>query len=694
VLGAALAADHVAVFGASATPGKWGHTVTTRLLEAGFSGKLTLVNPKGGELNGQPLVSAEHAEGAQLAVVTTPAAVVPDVLLQCGEVGIPVAVVQAAGFAEVGDYTLDRKLRAAIEASGVRVIGPNCVGVFSSQAGINTTPFAGVPVGSVSLVSQSGALADHAGRRLAELGAGFDVLLSLGNKVDVNLTDALSVLAERPSTSGIMLYLERLDEGEPFLERLASITPDLPVVAVIGGRTSAGQRASRSHTGSMISSWDRLAALLACTGVQVVEDLALAVAAAAGGKRSGKKPIRKVFALCDGGGEAVLLADALEASGYELSPPSERLSRELATLTGLECANPFDVQGRADTDPGIFAPMARAVLADRQYDALLLACPWGGYGSFWGEHVARAEIAVAAELGALAGVNGSVVIAQSPYATHDSEALVALRAAGIPCLEWAHETVQALNSRNSSGDPADPASELPAPSPTIADPDLGRLTTRIIEGLDSAQIAHAIGYPVTRENLPDSGKRLWVVRADGFTHKAAVGAIEVGVTTPALPESFDRLEAVSRAAGLDPQIRLAPLISHRHELIVSLWRNEREGNGCMLGTGGGAAETSRDIAIGRMPTIQEDADRVLAATRIGARLLREDPHAARAVAELTFKLARLFEEVWTELQELECNPVAVGDEGPYVLDVLPTVAAESPAAGGEDLRGYQPVEAR
>jgi acyl-CoA synthetase (NDP forming) len=673
-LAGAFDANHIALFGASATPGKWGHTAAARLVEANYRGKLTLVNPKGGEMLGRPLVAPAEAAGADLAVITTAATSVPGIVGQCGELGIPVAVVQAGGFAEVGNAELEAQLRSSIDDSGVRVIGPNCVGLFVGPRAINTTQFPNVPVGSVSLVSQSGALADHLGRRLEQLGSGFDVLVSLGNKVDVNVTEVVNLIIDRPSSSALVLYLERLDEGEQLLNVLDAASKIIPVVAIVAGRTVAGRTAARSHTGSMVTNWDRITGLLASVGVQVVDDLPSAAAAAVGGRRSARRSIANVFVLSDGGGEAVLLADALEGAGYNLASPSPELARELSDLTNLPLTscNPLDLQGRTDANPSLYGPLVRSALNDEQYDAIIVGGLFGAYADFWGESVGLAELRVAAELGKFQSVSHKLIV-QSPYALEPSAALKYLRESSIPCLELASEIVHCLNSQKSSRSTQAvgvPTAHLPSPPP---DEELVTLTARLTAVLEKAGIRHGLGDIIAREDLPISSDQRWVLRADGFAHKRAAGAIEVGVSTDHLAESFDRLCALARSAGLDPQVRLATLVIHRHEFIVSLWRHPLEGDGWLIGRGGSAVEECADVAIGRFPRNAADVISLLGQTRAGSLLLTLEPDAARALIEVSLRLAGLFKSDLPDVATVEFNPIALEGELAYVLDVLPVM---------------------
>src|SRR5262249_43366745 len=159
-------------------------------------------------------------------------ATTPELVRQCAALGIPLAIVVAGGFRESGNAKLDEALRTAVEETGIRLMGPNCLGIFIGRQGINTTSF-DLPVGNVSAIAQSGGFVQHAGIRLAQLGAGFDIVFSLGNKLDLNFGDAMKLITEAGTSSSLILYLERLDEGEGFLDVLAVAAEKLRVVAIV-----------------------------------------------------------------------------------------------------------------------------------------------------------------------------------------------------------------------------------------------------------------------------------------------------------------------------------------------------------------------------------------------------------------------------------------------------------------------------
>jgi acetyltransferase len=664
-LSSALGARKVAVFGASATPGKMGYVLVQHLLGQGFEGELVLVNPRGGRAFGLPLEEAEAAAGSDLAVVVTPAAAAPGIVETCAVVGIPIAIVQAAGFAEVGETTLQQELARKAAAGGVRLIGPNCLGLFCAPARLNLTTLPSLPAGGVSFVSQSGGLALHVARRLSALGGGFDVLLSLGNKLDVGFAEALDTLAERARTESVLLYLERLDEGDELLDTIERVTASLPVVALVGGRTKAGQDAARSHTGSLLSRWDRAAGLLEDAGAVVADGLVAAVAAAAAGRRGARRPAGRVFVLVDGGGHSVLLADAVTRAGYYLEPPPPALTAELHTLTGRS-ANPLDLAGAADADPEVYGRALARIADAGAYDAVIIGGIFGGYVELFGAQLERAEGAAAAAIGRLAVAHGVPVVVQTAFAGSHSPPLAILRDHGVACVEWPEEAAAALSTRVVSASIGGGRETAAA----AADATLGARTDRALAALRAAGVAEAVGDVVPRASLPTAGGGPYAVKLDGFPHKARSGAIRLDVAAEELAAVYDELARLAEAAGLAPRVRLAPMVPCERELLVTFWRDGAGGAGWVAGRGGGSVEERADVASGRLPRDERDVLRALARTSAGREVAERRPDLLARLPGLVLALAAAFRAL-PELTELECNPVGLSAAGPVVLDVLP-----------------------
>ena len=368
----------VAVIGASTNPEKLGYAVLNNLLKGGYTGRGQVypINPKAKEILGQPaypsVLNVPHP--IDLAVIVLPYLYVPNVLRECGQKGIPAAVVISAGFREVGVEGLKREqeLIAIARKFNIRLIGPNCLGVIDTFTPLNATFAADrPPSGPLAFMSQSGALGT-AILDLAQAGRfGLSKFVSLGNKADVNEVDLLRAWAEDEQTRVILIYNEELSNGQEFIRVARQVTWLKPVVAIKSGVTQAGSRAVSSHTGSLAGSEQAYQAAFKQAGVLKAEqmeslfDMALAL---------GYQPLLqgdRIAIITNAGGPGILATDALERAGLTLAPFKPETTRLLQQQLpeAASAANPVDLLGDALADRYCFA--LEVVASDPNVDGLL-----------------------------------------------------------------------------------------------------------------------------------------------------------------------------------------------------------------------------------------------------------------------------------------------------------------------------------
>ncbi len=390
----------VVIVGASRTPGKVGYETLRVMVEnqraGAFKGKLYAVNPRSDEpILGVPTYKSvlDLPEPADLAVIVAPAKYCPSILEECGKKGIKRAIVISGGFAEVGGegVKLQEQLKEVAERYGIRVIGPNCVGVVVPSSGVDTMflpvhkDMDGKPLessprpkpGHISLISQSGAFGVACLDYMYGEGIGLAKFVSYGNKVDVDEVDVLEYLAVDPETKAILIYAESIDRGREFLELAKKITKEKPIVILKAGRTSAGAKAASSHTAALAGSDKIYDAAFKQAGVIRVLDMeelfdvakALVMQPPAKGDR--------VAILTDGGGVGVMASDEVESLGLKMAKFSEET---LSKLQGLKDEgvippiaaiwNPVDLTGSA-TDES-FTKALRILLEDENVDAVAI----------------------------------------------------------------------------------------------------------------------------------------------------------------------------------------------------------------------------------------------------------------------------------------------------------------------------------
>lgn len=394
--------NSIVVVGASRTPGKIGYEILRVLVvnkrTGNFKGELYAVNPKSDEtILGVPTYKSvlEIPEPPELAVMVTPASQTPQALEECGKRGIRNAVVISGGFAEVGGegLILQRMLDEIRRKYGIRIIGPNCVGVISPSTGVDTlflpvekelqnNVYVSSPrpePGSIALSTQSGAFGVACLDYMYGEGIGLSKFVSYGNKIDVDEVDVISYLRDDPQTRVILIYAESIDRGREFLELAREVVKEKPIVVLKAGRTSAGARAASSHTAAIAGSDTVYDAAFKQAGVIRVWDMeemfdvakALAMQPPAEGE--------SIAILTDGGGVGVMAADETEALGLKLAEFSPQTMEKLKELQKsnvippiASLSNVVDLTGSATDDS--FVGALDAILQDPNvFGVILLA---------------------------------------------------------------------------------------------------------------------------------------------------------------------------------------------------------------------------------------------------------------------------------------------------------------------------------
>ncbi len=325
----------VALIGATEKPGSVGRTILSNLIASPFGGTVYPVNPNRPSILGvqcHPNV-ASIPEPVDLAVIVTPAPSIAAIIGECGEAGIPTAVVISAGFKEVGPEGLAYELAVVEQArrTGMRVIGPNCLGVMSPISGLNATFAAGMArKGRVSFIGQSGALITAILDWSLREQVGFSSIVSLGSMADVGWGDLIDYLGDDPDTDAIVLYMETVGDARAFLSAVREVALAKPIIVMKPGRSEEASRAAASHTGSMTGSDEVLDAAFRRTGVLRADRISDLFYFA---EVLGKQPLPKgprLTVLTNAGGPGVLATDALIRGGGKLAPISE------ATIESLE----------------------------------------------------------------------------------------------------------------------------------------------------------------------------------------------------------------------------------------------------------------------------------------------------------------------------------------------------------------------
>lgn len=375
----------IAVIGASPTPGKPSYVIFESLKSIGFPGKIYPVNPKYTSINNLSCYSsvAEIEDSVDIAVVAVPAPLVIDALKGAADKKVKGVIIVSAGFGETGSdgKGLEDEIKALAHREGIRVLGPNCLGVYDTVSKIDTffvpKDRMGRPVkGGISILSQSGSFAALIMDEMAAEGIGVSRVVSYGNRVDIGESDCLEFLADDRHTRAVAIYMESVDDGRRFVESASRCAKKKPVIAVKVGRMGAGISAAISHTGAMTGKREiyraafRKAGIIEVDGYEGLKDACRAL--------NIFNPVKggKVLIITDGGGIGVRLADACEEMGLDVAALSEGLQKSLSAkfpvFYGIN--NPLDLTGSVTDDE--FVSALHAGLKD-SYDIAIVTLLWG-----------------------------------------------------------------------------------------------------------------------------------------------------------------------------------------------------------------------------------------------------------------------------------------------------------------------------
>ena len=342
----------VAVVGASPDPGRPGGIVLRNL--RAFRGRLYPVNPHHREIGGLPSFPtlSDLPEPVDLAVLLRPAAELPRLLAEQGD-RIRCAVVVSAGFAETGAVALQEELLRVARERGVRILGPNCLGVYNPYQRLDTLFLPRERLrrprkGNVAIVAQSGALLVCLLEALARAGQGISCAVNYGNAADIDAAELFDHLAADPRTEVVVAYLEAVGEGRRFLATARQLANRKPLLVLKGGKGAGGQAAACSHTGRLAGRYDVFTSLLRQEGIQEVTDLDALLDATLALARQRPRPGRRVAIVTNAGGLGVLAADECGRQWLELTPlpPAVRERLQGVFPAFYTVANPIDLTGQ------------------------------------------------------------------------------------------------------------------------------------------------------------------------------------------------------------------------------------------------------------------------------------------------------------------------------------------------------------
>lgn len=693
--------ESVAVVGASDDESSVGHAVLKNLLDGEFPGPVYPINLKGGEILGQKVYESlsDVGETVDLIVVAIPPKYVPELMEEAGRVGTRGAIVITAGFSEMGDEgrELEETMVEAARKAGIRVVGPNCLGVIRPSRNLNASFAEAMPPrGSIGLLSQSGALISGLLSFAERERFGLSAAVSLGGKADVEDEDVLRWLADDEETRCLAVYVEALKEPRGFYDLARGLTGRVPVVALKGGTTEAGAKAASSHTGSLAGSEAAYSAAFAQAGVLQAHTIgdfiawsrALSAQPAAAGSR--------VAIITNAGGPGVLTADEASRRGLEIAELSDDTLEKLdAVLPSVWSHNnpvdvigdatperyrrALDVLGRADEVDSILVILTRQAMTDPEGTAR--AVVEASEDPLWTKPI------VASFLG----------LAGTPAGSY-------LDAHGVPELDEPETAVSALSALVRRGrwltreEPEEHSlAGHPAPDPQRAREAVEIARSKGQSYLDLAlarRVLEAAGIRYNRSGTAvDADEAVEVAREIGFpvvvkliskdvVHKSDVGGVVLDV--------IDENGVREACAGIRQRVGEAQPDAHIDgftieeqvkgtEIIVGMSRDRDFGSLLMVGMGGVFVEVYEDVAFRLAPLTRRDARDMIGEIEAQPLLdgARNRPKLDRGeLGEIVLRISRLVEEL-PEIEELDVNPLVITERGLVAIDARVVLKAAS-----------------
>ncbi len=710
-LGAIFHPRSVAVVGASPRERSVGRIVLRNLREAGFEGRLGLVNPRYDAIDGMRTSASLKALGwaPDLVVVTAPPAMVPQVAAEAVAVGAKALVVVTAGLGH-GDGSIAQRLAAVARPAGLRIVGPNCLGVMSPHAGLNASfaAHAAAP-GDLALVSQSGAIAVGMVEWGLARSVGFSAVVSMGDALDVDFGDLLDYFALDHRTRAILLYVESIRDARKFMSAARAAARAKPVVVVKSGRHAAGARAAATHTGALAGTDAVYDAAFRRAGLLRVTSLDELFAAAETLRHVRTTPGRRLGVLTNGGGVGVLAVDTLaDLGGTVASLAPATVARLDGVLPGTwSRANPVDIVG--DADGARYAQALEALLADPGTDAVLTMNVPTALSS--ASEAAQAVVDVVGRRPRSGGDKPVFAV----WLGKEQSAVAALDRADIPTYATESDAVRGFMYLVRHREAQDALMETPPSLPDEFRPDVEAAQAVIAEAvatgqewLDPLQVARlfaAYALPITpvvraadpeaaaaaaRDLLADGRAVVVKILSPDIQHKSDIDGVRLNlVSAEAVREAAAGI--LARARTRCPQARIdgvtvQPMIVRQkaRELICGIADDPTFGPVVVFGRGGTAVEVIDDKALALPPLDLRLAHELIGRTRV-SRILRayRDVPAADldAVALILVKLAQLSADL-PRLRELDINPLLADRDGVIAVDARVRIAPTVPLHKG------------
>ncbi len=677
--------DSVAVIGAAREEGKVGRTIFDNIIDSGFKGKIFPVNPKASEINGHKCYASmlDLPQDVELAVIVIPAKSISKILEECSEKGVRYAIIISAGFKETGVKGAKREKRLIEKARdyGIRILGPNCLGMIDAHCPINASFSAHSPAkGKISFISQSGALLTSVLDWARSSKIGFSKVVSLGNKADISENDLFRSWSDDPNTDVITAYVEGVSDGREFIRISSKVSKEKPIIIIKSGNTDAGARAVSSHTGTLAGSNKAYDAAFKQAGVIRADSITELFDY---GRAFSYQPLpkgKKVAIITNAGGPGIMATDACENNGIHLSSfTNETIDQLKAFLPdAANIYNPVDVLGDALADR--YEKTLEIVSADKNVDAvIILLTPQAMTEDL---DTAKAIASVMEKSSrkipvATSFMGGDEVKKGINYLTRKNipnfdipESAVRTLKVMMDQYEWKNEKPHAIPEFNVNEEKVKEVFDCCRNE--------GRLELGEIEARD---ILEAYGIPLPKAKLArdiDEAKKIakdigyplvLKIVSPNILHKTDVGGIKVGIEDESqLEESYDDiLFSVKRYM---PQanisgIMVQEMVQDKKETIIGISDDPQFGPMIMFGLGGIYVEVLKDVSFRIAPISGRMAREMISEIKTSKLLKGTRGEKASDIDSIVDVLLRISQLVtdFPEIMEMDINPLFVKSQG-------------------------------
>jgi acetyltransferase len=686
----------IAVIGATENPGTVGRTLLWNLITSPFGGTVYPVNPKRPSVLGVKAYASisDIPEQIDLAVIITPPPSIPGIIRECGENGVQGAIVISAGFKEVGPEgaELERQLLIEAQKAGIRIIGPNCLGVMSPLSGMNATFATAVArPGSVGFISQSGALCTAVLDWSLKEMVGFSAFISVGSMVDVGWGDLIYYLGNDSKTKSIVIYMESIGNARSFLSAAREVALTKPIIIIKPGRSAAAAKAAASHTGSLTGSDEVLEAAFRRSGVLRVNNIAdLFYMAEVLSKQPSPKG-KRLTIVTNAGGPGVLATDALIMGGGELSELApETMDAYNAVLPATwSHNNPVDIIG--DASPERYAKALEIAAKDPNSDGMLVILT---------PQAMTDPTQIAEQLRPLARQEGKPVLASWMGGVDVAAGEAILNRANIPTFPYPDTAARAFNYMWQYSENLKALYETPAmPEDSLAWTPDRKLVASLVEKargenrtilteFESKQVLAAYGIPIAKTiiaaNASEAVKAaneigypiVLKLYSETITHKTDVGGVQLNLgNADAVEKAFNAIQSsVAEKVGAQhfQGVTVQPMIKLKdaYELIIGSSLDPQFGPVLLFGTGGQLVEVFKDRALALPPLNSTLARRMMEQTKIFTALKGvrgRKPVDLKALEVLMVRFSALVaEQRW--IKEIDINPLLASPDGLIALD--------------------------